>query len=103
MAHRFEHGAFGDLVEDDTLDGHALGRVALLKGLEHVPRDGFAFAVGVGGEVEVLRAARRARDGAEVLVGLGVDLVRHREVVVGTHRALHAGADRARGRSSAGR
>ena len=43
------NGAAGHLVEDDPLDLHAVHGVAFLERLEHVPRDGFAFAVGIGG------------------------------------------------------
>ena len=47
MVERLANGSVGDLVEDDT--AHLIG--VYLCGLHQVPGDGFAFAVGVGGEV----------------------------------------------------
>jgi hypothetical protein len=53
-----------------------------------MPGDRFAFAVGVGREIEPLGAAHRLGHRLDVLLGFAVDLPRHREIVVGQHRAV---------------
>ncbi|OQA94006.1 MAG: hypothetical protein BWY25_03024 [Chloroflexi bacterium ADurb.Bin222] len=49
MRKGFRHGGLSNLMEDDAMG--ALGRQ--LQDLAQVPGDGFAFAVGVGGEVDI--------------------------------------------------
>ena len=55
MLHRLEHRLLGDGVEHDALDRLLLERLLLLEHLEHVPGDGLALAVGVGGEDQLAR------------------------------------------------
>ncbi len=60
------HFALGDLVEHHAFDFLALEVAALFEQLAQVPGDGFAFAVRVGREIEVLGFLQRARDGVDV-------------------------------------
>ena len=83
-----EHRALGDFVEHHALDIDALEHVLLVQHLAHVPRDGLALAVRVGGEIEVLGTLDGVGDLVQVLAGLAVDLPVHGEVVVGAHRAV---------------
>ncbi len=90
--HRFGDGVPGDGVEDHALDGGVfLDRLAAGEGLEQVPGDRLALAVGVGGEDEFLVVLERLGDGAQVLGAVGCDLPFHREVVVGVDRAVLGG------------
>jgi hypothetical protein len=71
-----------------TLDGLVLDRLLLLQHLQHVPADGFPFAVGVGGQDQAVGALQRVDDVGHPLGGLAVDFPAHVEVVVGLHRAV---------------
>jgi hypothetical protein len=88
MTERVEHRILGDLVEHDTLNVDALERLSALQDLAHVPGDGLALAIRVGGEVEVAGALQRLGDLGDVLFGARVDLPGHVEVVVRAHRAV---------------
>ena len=50
-----EHGVFGDGVEHDPLAPACRSSAFLLQHFEHMPGDGLALAVGVGGEDETCR------------------------------------------------
>ena len=55
MLHRVEHRLLGDGVEHHPLDRLLLQRILLLEDLKHVPGDGLAFPVGVGGQNQLVR------------------------------------------------
>ena len=59
--------------------------------LKHVPGDGLALAVGVGGEDQLARPFDRLGDFVQALGGLGLDVPMHLEVVVGHDRAVLRG------------
>ena len=88
MAHGVEHRLFGDGVEHDPLDRNADEGLLAVEHLEHVPGDGLALAVGVGGEDQLGRPLDRLGDLVQALGGLGLDVPMHLEVVVGHDRAV---------------
>jgi hypothetical protein len=88
---RGSHGGLGDGVEGDALNGLALQRLLLIERFQHVPGDGFAFAIRVGGEDEAIGVFEGVGDVLDVLAGLGIDLPIHREVLVGLHRTVLGG------------
>src|SRR4029077_15866636 len=67
QAARLRHGALHlalrDFVENDAFDGLARKIAALFEQLTQVPGDGFAFAIGVGRQIEILGFLERARYG----------------------------------------
>ena len=65
-----------------------LERALLLEHFEHVPGDGLALAVGVGGEDELVGLLHRLGDVGEALLRLGVDLPEHVEIGVRIDRAV---------------
>ena len=84
-----EHGGARDRVEDDPLDLGAAGeRALLLQDFQHVPGNGFAFAVRVGRQDQLVRAFEGVDDVLDALLGPGVDLPDHGEVFVRLHRAV---------------
>ena len=89
MVHRGRDGGFGDGVKDDALDlGGFLHRLALGQGLQQVPGDRLALAVGVGGEDQFVVAFQSVGDGADMLLAVGSDLPEHLEFMVGIDRAV---------------
>ena len=88
VLHRVEHRLLGDGVEHHALDGLLLERLLLLEHLEHVPGDGLALAVGVGGQDQLVGALDGPGDVVEPLLGLVVDLPDHVEVGLGIDRAV---------------
>ena len=89
VLHRLVHRRPGDGVEGDAGDlGVLLHRLAAGEGLEEVPGDRLALAVGVGGEDELAVGLQRLGDGADVLLALRRHLPLHREVLVGVDRAV---------------
>ena len=88
VLHRVEHRLLGDGVEHHALDRLLLERVLLLEHFQHVPGDRFALAVGVGGQDQLVGALDRPGDVVEALLGLGVDLPDHAEIVLGIDRAV---------------
>ena len=84
-AERVEHRLPGDLVEDDPLHVESVEGSPFVEHLQHVPGDRLAFPVGVRGKEEAVGAFERLRQRADVLLGLGLQLPIHGEVVVGTH------------------
>src|SRR5262249_22621058 len=55
---------------------------------EHVPGDGLALPVGVGGKDELVGPLDRPDDVVEALLGLGLDLPDHAEIGVWIDRAV---------------
>ena len=56
-----------------------------------MPGNGFALAIGVGGEDEPVAALQRRRDVGQALGRLAVDLPGHGEILVGANRAVLGG------------
>ena len=77
--HRREHGLLGDLVEPDAAE-HGLPGAGPERLLE-MPRDRFALAVGVGGEVDVVGRLGRAPELVDRLLFARQDLVGRRVAV----------------------
>jgi hypothetical protein len=88
MLHGVEHRLLGDGIEHHPLDRLLLERVLLLEDFEHVPGNGLALAIGVGGQDQLARALDRPCDVVEPLLRLVVDLPKHVEVVLGVDRAV---------------
>jgi len=88
ILHRLRHRLLGDGVEDDALDLLVLDRLLLFEHFKHVPGDGLAFAIRVGGENQGFGALHGLGDVSQPLGGLGVDLPDHLEVVLRIDRAV---------------
>ena len=58
---------------------------------EHVPGNGLALAIGVGGEDQIVGVLHGVGDGFDVLRGLGVDFPVHGEIVIGLYGAVLGG------------
>jgi hypothetical protein len=76
--HGGQHGVAGDLLEQHPVSGHLAADL-----VGHVPGDGFAFPVGVGGEIDLGCAFRRL---LEIGQRLGLALDGH---VLGLEPAVH--------------
>ena len=83
-----QHRLLGDGIEGDALHVDAVERLLAPEDLLHVPGDGFAFAIRVGGQIELAALGHRPGDGIEALLGLGVDLPVHGEILGRTDRAV---------------
>ena len=81
-------GGLGDLVEDHALDADVLQNALRLQHLQHMPGDGLALAVGVGGEIEIVRVLDRAGNLVEALGAVPVHFPIHGEVLLGTHGSV---------------
>ena len=88
MLHRLRDGRLGDGVEHHTLDLGVLHGLLAVKHLQHVPGDGFAFAVRVGGQDQGLGALERLGDVAQPLGRFGVHVPGHGKVLVGQDRTI---------------
>jgi len=88
MLEGLEDGGFGDLIEDDPLDVNAGQHVGRLQHLAHVPRNGLALAVRIGGQIQVIGTFDRLGDFLQVLFGPGVDFPIHFEVGLRAHRSV---------------
>ena len=88
IAHGVEHGLLGHGIEDDALDRHAGQSLLAVEHLQHVPGDGFALAIGVGCEDQLLRPLHGLGDFVEPFGGLGLDVPMHLEILVGKDRAV---------------
>ena len=88
MLHRLGHRLLGDRVEDDALDRLVLQRVLFVERLQHVPGDGLALAIGVGGQDQRVGVLQGVGDVVDALLRLGVDLPEHLEIVVRIDRAV---------------
>ncbi len=91
MLHRFGNGFLGDGVEDDALDLDVLQDLLLVEDFEHMPGDGLALAIRVGCEDEPVRALHGGGDLVQALLGLGVHVPGHGEVVIRLDRAVLGG------------
>ena len=85
------HGFLGDFVEDDALHADIFRQFfAFLQRFEHVPGDGFPFAIGVSREIEHVSTFDGAGDGGELLFRIGIDFVMHGEIGIGLDGAVLA-------------
>ncbi len=88
MLHRLQDCALGDLVEHHPLDVDALDHALILERRQQMPGDRLAFAIRVGGEVEMIGRAQRLGDVGDPLPLVGERLVDHPEVLVRQDRAV---------------
>jgi hypothetical protein len=88
IAHRLGDRSLGDGVEHHPLHGRALDGLLLLQHLEHVPGDGLAFAIRVGGEDDLVGALGGHGDVVQPLGRLHVHVPRHGEVLVRPDRSI---------------
>ena len=91
VLHGLQHGGFGDGIEHHALHGLALQRALPPQHFQHVPGDGLAFAVRVGGENQPVVRFEGGGNVGEPLGGLAVHLPVHLEVGVGAHRTIFGG------------
>jgi len=91
VAHGVEDGVLGDGVEDDPLDRLVLEDLLVPQHLQHMPGDGFALAVRVGRQDDLVGALHGAGDVGQALGRLAVDFPFHGEVRVGLDRAVLGG------------
>ena len=106
MLHRVRDRLLGDGVEHHALDLVVLDRALLFQDLQHVPGDGLALAIRVGGENQAVSALEGLGNVVEPAGRLGVDLPDHLEIGVGIDGAVLRGqvADMAkRGQNLVGR
>ncbi|MFK4589746.1 hypothetical protein ABIF55_005160 [Bradyrhizobium diazoefficiens] len=82
MLHRVRDGLLGDGVEHHALDLLILESALFLQHLQHVPGDGLALAIRVGGENQAVGVLQRLGDIVEPAGRLGVDLPDHLEIGV---------------------
>ena len=89
LGHGRGHRILGDGVEDDALDrGVLLDGLLRAEHVEHMPGNGFAFTIGVGGEDQAIGALERAGNVGKALAGGGIDLPGHGKVLVGADRTI---------------
>ena len=88
IGHRVEHRLLGDGVEDDAADRLVLQHALALQHFEHMPGNGLALAIRVGGEDQPVGVLHRLGDVGQPLGRRAVDLPGHGEIVVGLHRAV---------------
>ena len=81
-------GIFGDFVEGDAVDIFVVQRAAFAQDFAQMPGDGFAFAVGVSGEVDVFGVFGGFGDFVDVAGVALDDFVVHGEVVCGIDCAV---------------
>jgi hypothetical protein len=91
MGDGVHHGRFGHRVEHDPLDMGVAQRLLLLEDFQHMPGNGLAFAVRVGGQDQLVGAFEGVGDVLDSLLAAGIDLPGHGEVVVRLHRAFLGG------------
>jgi hypothetical protein len=85
------HRILGDGVEGDALDRDALQGPLLVQRLQHVPGDGLALAIRVGGENQLLGALDRLGDLRDALAAAAVQFPDHAEIGLGIHGAVLRG------------
>ena len=88
VLHRLGHRLLGDGVEHDAFDLLGLERLLLVQRFQHVPGNGFAFAIRVGCQNEGVGAFERMRDVVHPLLRLRVDLPKHLEAVIRIDRTV---------------
>ncbi len=88
MLHRLGHGRLGDGVEHHPLHDRALDRLLAVQDFQHVPADGLALAIRVGGQDQAIGPLHGVGDVGQALGGLAVHLPGHGEIVVRQHRTV---------------
>jgi len=88
MRHGMLHGRFGDFVERDALHVHAFQGVFVVQHGAHVPRNGLALAIRIGGQIEPLGAFESLDDGRHLACAALIGLPIHGEIFVRPHRAV---------------
>ena len=88
ILHRVRDRLLGDGVEHHALDLLVLQRALFLQHLQHVPGDGLALAIRVGGENQAVGVLQGLGDVVEPAGRLGVDLPDHLEIGVGIDGAV---------------
>ena len=88
LPHGGLHRVLGDGVEGDALDRNALQGALLVERLDHVPGDGFALTVRVGGEDQLVGAFHGLGDLRHALGAAALDLPDHVEIGLGIDRAV---------------
>ena len=88
VRHRLLDRLLGNFRELDAVERNLSDQPFLAQDLVDVPGNGLAFAVEVGCEIDRLGLLRFLDDGADVLLAALVQLVGHREIVVGIDRAV---------------
>ena len=90
VCHGLGHRLFGDRVENDALDLVVLERLLLFQHFKNVPGDGFAFAIGVGRENELVGTLHGLGDVVESLLGLLIHFPNHLEIMIRIDRAIRS-------------
>ena len=88
MGDGFQDGGFGDGVERHPLDGHGAQDLLFLEHFQDVPGNGFALAVGVGGQDQLVGAFHGGHDVLDLGRGAGIHVPGHGEIVVRLHRTV---------------
>ena len=83
MGNRIEHGVFGDFVEHDTLRLDVFQAAFGFEDFQKMPRNGFAFPIRVGCEVDVFSFFGTGNDGIDVFAVAADQLVFHGKAIVG--------------------
>ena len=80
MGDAFLHGAFGDFIEHHPLDIDPFQHPPRIQRFQHMPGNGLALAVGVGGQIQGVGAFDRFGDFAHMLGRFRIDLIGHGEI-----------------------
>ena len=88
MGHRLCDRLLGNGVEDHALDLLIFEGALFLHDFQDVPRDGFALAIGVGCQDQLVGTLERLGDLVETAGGLGIDLPDHLEIRVRIDRSV---------------
>ncbi|MCY1293109.1 hypothetical protein D9M70_423570 [compost metagenome] len=84
----FENRLLGDGVEGDALHRFVAEHLLLLQKVEHVPGNGFAFAIRVGCQNEAVSGLYRVGNVLHALGRGAIDLPGHFEVLIRTDRTV---------------
>ena len=82
MRHRLGHRLLGDGVEHHPFDRLRFERLLFLEKLQDVPGNRLALAIGVGRQNELVGIFDGADDIVQPLLGLGIDLPKHAEIMI---------------------
>jgi hypothetical protein len=85
------HRPLGDLVEGDPVDLDTLQRALRPQHLLHVPGDGLALAIRIGGEEQALGPLHRLGDGGHLFLAPVLAGPVHGEVLIRAHAAVLGG------------
>ena len=91
MGDRLKDGGLGYRVERHAFDSRLAQRLLLAEHFQHMPGNGLALAIGVGGQDQLARTLQGVDDVLDTLLGPVVDLPGHGEVVVRLYRPVLGG------------